>query len=188
MGTRSGGLRSGLWDSRAAFLQREGAGGNAQRSEGRVGHLVGKPRSAGLGRVPARSCRGRWPQFLLPGGQLCYTARSSHRAGLRAKLTQGEDVPRRRLPRRPPARPPPTPAPGRPPHNNRRTRRAYGSDRPARCVPSMPKAGGAGASPGLQATGSSPPGALYPGDSGSHHKPIPESGFASAVRLFPRLG
>lgn len=52
---------------------------------------------------------------------------------------QGEDVPRRRLPRAARRRVRLTPAPGRLPHTNRRTRRAYGSDRPARCVSSMPK-------------------------------------------------
>lgn len=102
-----------------------------------------------------------------------YTARSSHRAGLRAKLTQGEDVPRRRLPRAARQRARLTPAPGRLPHTNRRTRRAYGSDRPARCVPSMPKAGrGAGASPGPRQDRLQPPEPSTPGTC-SHHKPIP---------------
>lgn len=52
---------------------------------------------------------------------------------------QGEDVARRHLPRAARRRARLTPAPGRLPHTNRRTRRAYGSDRPARCVSSMPK-------------------------------------------------
>lgn len=69
----------------------------------------------------------------------------------------GEDVPRRRLPRAARQRARLTPAPGRLPHTNGRTRRAYGSDRPARCVPSMPKLRWGGRLAGAQTLWASSP-------------------------------
>lgn len=65
-------------------------------------------------------------------------------------------MPRRHLPRAARQRARLTPAPGRLPHTNGRTRRAYGSDRPARCVPSMPKPGGGRARPGPGARAAGP--------------------------------
>lgn len=92
-------------------------------------------------------------------------------------------MPRRRLPRAARQLARLTPAPGRLPHTNRRTRRAYGSDRPARCVPSMPKlGGGAGALPR-----GSCPGSPLPWGSALQARPrspVPRV----VVRLFPGLG
>lgn len=82
---------------------------------------------------------------------VCGGSRGSHPGA------PGEDVPRRRLPRAARQLARLTPAPGRLPHTNGRTRRAYGSDRPARCVPSMPKLrSGRAPRQGPDAPGSSP--------------------------------
>lgn len=88
---------------------------------------------------------------------------------------QGEDVPRRRLPRAARQRARLTPAPGRLPHTNGRTRRAYGSDRPARCVPSMPKPGAArgAARPGAQASSPRSPLARGPAPQARPGSPVP---------------
>lgn len=168
--------QSGLRDSRAASPAAGRSGRQCSAPRGRVGHLVGKPRSAGWG-AGSRRGAAREAASVSPTRRPGYTARSSHRAGLRAKLTQGEDVPRRRLPRAARQRARLTPAPGRLPHTNRRTRRAYGSDRPASCVPSMPKPGG-GRAPrrGPGETGSSPQSPLPRGPAPTT-SPSRESGF-----------